>query len=62
VPRAEAYLPAKFHLDPSNRLATINQHYRQDRTAQTDNSPIAQGKPFYKQSPKKTNEETKNKK
>jgi len=27
----EAYLRAKFHLDPSNRLATIYQRYRQDR-------------------------------
>jgi len=35
VVRAEAYLHAKFHLDPSNRLATIHQRYRQaDR--QTD--------------------------
>jgi len=32
---AEAYLYAKFHLDPSNRLATIHQCHRQD------NSPIA---------------------
>ena len=39
VARAEAYLLAKFHLDPSNRLATIHQRYRQ--TAQTDNGPIA---------------------
>jgi len=30
--RAEAYLYAKFiHLDPSNRLATVHQHHRQDR-------------------------------
>ena len=29
--RVEAYLHAKFHLDPSNRLATVNQHHRQDR-------------------------------
>jgi len=47
VARAEAYLLAKFHLDPSMRLATIHQRYRpyrQDRTGQdrqTDNSPIA---------------------
>jgi len=27
--RAEAILHAKFHLDPSNRLASIHQHYRQ---------------------------------
>jgi len=32
--RAEAYLLAKFHLDPSNRLVTIHQRYRQ--TGQTD--------------------------
>ena len=47
--RAEAYLHEKFHLDPSNRLATIHQCYKQ--TGQTDNSPIAKGEPFYKQSP-----------
>jgi len=35
VARAEAYLRAKFHVDPSNRLATIHQRYRQDRTGQT---------------------------
>jgi len=29
VARAEAYLHAKFHVDPSNRLATIHQRYRQ---------------------------------
>ena len=36
--RAEAYLHAKFHLDPTNRLATIRQRYRQTgrQTAQTD--------------------------
>ena len=27
--RTEAYLHAKFHLDPSNRLATVHQRYRQ---------------------------------
>jgi len=26
---AEAHLHAKFHLDPSNRLAKIHQRYRQ---------------------------------
>jgi len=36
VARAEAYLRAKFHLDPSNRLATTHQRHRQtDRTGQT---------------------------
>jgi len=29
VAGAEAYLYAKFHLDPSNRLTTIHQRYRQ---------------------------------
>ena len=34
--RAEAYLHAKFHLDPSDRLATIHQRRRQGRqTGQT---------------------------
>ena len=28
---AEAYLRTKWHLDPSNRLATVHQRYRQDR-------------------------------
>jgi len=35
VARDEAYLHAKFQLDPSNRLATIHQRHRQDRTART---------------------------
>jgi len=60
VARAEAYLHAKFHLDPSNRLATVHQRHRQtDRKTdrQTDgqtgdNGPIAYGEPFYKGSPK----------
>jgi len=34
VARAEAYLRAKFHLDPSNRLVTIHQRHR--HTGQTD--------------------------
>jgi len=29
--QAEAYLRAKFRLDPSNRLATVHERYRQDR-------------------------------
>ena len=33
--RAEAYMRAVFHLDPSNRLATIHKRYRQDRTDRT---------------------------
>ena len=49
VARAEAYLHAKFHLDPSNRLATM--HERQRQTGQ-DNGPIAKCEPFYKRSPK----------
>ena len=40
VPRAEVYVHAKFHLDPSNRLATVQQRYiqtdRSGHTGQTD--------------------------
>jgi len=32
----EAYVPAKFHLDPLNRLAAIYQHYRQGRQKRSD--------------------------
>jgi len=40
--QAEAYLRAKFHLDQSNRLATVHERNRQDRqTDRTDNGPIA---------------------
>jgi len=35
---AEAYLRTKWHLNPSNRLATVHQRYRQDRQ---DNGPVA---------------------
>jgi len=36
VARAEAYLHANFHLDTSNRLATVHERYGQaDRTGQT---------------------------
>jgi len=35
---AEAYLRAKFYLDPSNHLATIHQRYRQ--TAMTDRTTV----------------------
>jgi len=53
VARTEAYLHAKFHLDPSNRLATVYQRHRQDRSErQTDNGLITQGELFYKRSPK----------
>ena len=40
---AESYLLAKFHLYPSNRLATIHQRHRQtDRqTGQTDSGLIS---------------------
>ena len=31
---AEAYVNAKFHLDPSNRLAAVHQRHRQDKTGQ----------------------------
>ena len=56
--RDEAYLRAEFHLDLSNRLATVHERYRhadrqtgQDRTGH-DNGPIAKGEPFYKRSSK----------
>jgi len=50
--QAEAYLHATFNIYPSNRLATIDQRYGQDRTDSTDNGPIAYGEPFYKRWPK----------
>jgi len=34
----EAYLHAKFHLESSNRLATVHQRHRQDRTGQRPDS------------------------
>jgi len=40
--RAEAYLHAKFHLDPSNRLATMHQRYRQDRQTGQRSDSIGQ--------------------
>ena len=48
--RTEAYLHAKFHLDPSNRLATMHERYRQ--TGQTDNGPIAKVNRFTNGGPK----------
>jgi len=39
VARAEAYLHAKFHLNPSNRLATVHERYRQ--TDRTDRQVVA---------------------
>jgi len=36
VARAEAYLHAKFHLDPSNRLATVHERHRQTDRQTTD--------------------------
>jgi len=39
-PRPRLYLHAKFHLDPSSRLATIHQRHRQTYR-QTDNGLIA---------------------
>ena len=39
VAGAEVYLHDKFHLDPSNRLATVHQRHRQtDRTGQRSDS------------------------
>jgi len=34
--RAKAYLNVKFHLDPSNRLATVHECYRQTDRQRTD--------------------------
>jgi len=36
----EAYLHAKFHLDPSNRLATVHQRHRQTGEHRQDNGPV----------------------
>jgi len=57
VTAAEIYLYAKFHLDPSNRVATIHQRYRQtdrtDRQNRTDRQRSdGTGEPFYKRWPK----------
>ena len=51
--RAEAYLRAKFHLYPSNRLATIHRRLRQtDWTDRTANGLVVSGEPSYKRLPK----------
>jgi len=47
VARAEAHLHAKFHLHPSNRLATIHQRHRPDRQLSDSIRRL-----FYKRSPK----------
>jgi len=36
VAKTEAYLYAKFHLDPSNRLATVHERHRQTDRQRTD--------------------------
>jgi len=54
--RAEAYLHAKFHLDPFNHLATVQQRYRQrdkqDRQTDKQRSDsigrTVSGRPFVK--------------
>jgi len=51
VAGAEAYLRAKFHLDPSNSLATVHQRYRQIGQADRQQSDSIGG-PFYQRSPK----------
>jgi len=38
VARAEVYLHAKFHLDPSNRLAAVHQRYRHRTDRQRSDS------------------------
>jgi len=52
VAGSEAYLHAMFHLDSSNRFASIT-NVTDRETGQTDNGMIAKGEPFYKRSPKK---------
>jgi len=65
VAKAEAYLRAKFRLDPSNRLATVHERYRQtDR--QTDRQDIQRSDSVGRTvlqtvAQKKSNEETRNK-
>jgi len=52
---AEAYLHDKFHLDPTNRLATVHQRCRQtgqDRQDRTGQRSDSIGEPFYKRSTK----------
>jgi len=40
-------LHTKWHLELSNRLATMHQRYRQtDRQDRQDNGPVAQGEPL----------------
>jgi len=39
--QSEAYMHAKFHLDPSIRLVTVHQRYRQTGQDRQDNGPIA---------------------
>ena len=47
-------VPSEWHLDPSNRLATIYECYRQDRqTDRLHNGRIALSESFYKRSPNK---------
>jgi len=39
---ADAYLRTEWHIDPSNRLATMHQRYRQtDRQDRQDNGHVA---------------------
>ena len=43
--RVKAHLRAKFHLDPSNRLATVHQCYRQTgQTGQTGQRSDGKGR------------------
>jgi len=45
--RADPYLRAKFHLDPSNRLATVHQRRSPDRqTGLAGQRPESIGEPF----------------
>jgi len=53
---AEAYLHTKRHLDPSNHLVTIHQHYRQDRQTRQRSHSI--GEPLFVTVAQRMNEST----
>jgi len=50
VARAESYLRANFHLDSSNRLATLHERHRQDRQTELKRSDSI-GRTVYKHRP-----------
>jgi len=46
--RAEAYLHAKFHVDPSNHMATVHQRHRQSGQQSDITVRTVFGRPFVK--------------